>query len=93
MMMHMKRAWTAALVLALLLTLAAGPAAAESPWDLRSFLAEMTDLGCPESAAALIRPIGHTETVNGVEITIREALYDGRILLLQYSFRHRGGGL
>ena len=87
MMMHMKRAWTAALVLALLLTLAAGPAAAESPWDLRSFLAEMTDLGCPESAAALIRPIGHTETVNGVEITIREALYDGRILLLQYSFR------
>ncbi len=83
-----KRLAAAALILALLLAAAAGSAEqAEPRWGLKSFLTEMTDQGCPEGAAALIRPIGHTETVNGVEITIRESLYDGQVLLLQYSYR------
>ncbi len=41
----------------------------------------------PPTADSVMRSNLHQETVNGVEITIREAGYDGKTLFLQYSYR------
>lgn len=43
--------------------------------------------GAPQNADELMQSNLHHETVNGVEITINEAGYDGRTLYLMYSFR------
>lgn len=44
----------------------------------------------PPTADSVMRANLHQETVNGVEITIREAGYDGKTLFLQYSYRLPG---
>ncbi|MBQ4076000.1 MAG: hypothetical protein IJD39_12470 [Clostridia bacterium] len=44
----------------------------------------------PPTADSVMQGKLHTETVNGVEITIEEAGYDGRTLFLQYSYRFPG---
>lgn len=41
----------------------------------------------PPTADSVMQAKLHQETVNGVEITVREAGYDGRTLFLQYSYR------
>lgn len=44
----------------------------------------------PPTADSVMQGKLHTETVNGVEITIEEAGYDGKTLFLQYSYRFPG---
>lgn len=44
----------------------------------------------PPTADSVMQSNLHTETVNGVEITIEEAGYDGKTLFLQYSYRFPG---
>ncbi len=79
------------LLLVLALAFGAGSAAAEdSLHSLRTTIMEQIETDISDSAAQLIQPIHYTETVNGVEITILEAAYDGRTLFLQYSFRLPG---
>lgn len=41
----------------------------------------------PPTADHVLQADLHQETVNGVEITVKEAGYDGRTLFLQYSYR------
>ena len=47
----------------------------------------MTGEGTPVNADSIMQKELYRETVNGVEISILEAGYDGRTLLLRYSFR------
>ena len=56
-------------------------------FTLLGLIAEQTEGDVPESAAALIQKDLYQVTVNNVEITVREAAYDGRSLFLVYSFR------
>ena len=56
-------------------------------FNLVNLIREQTESDVPESAAALIRKDLYQATVNNVEITVREAAYDGRSLFLVYSFR------
>ena len=77
-----KRLWAAVLALAMILT-----ASACAEYDLVSLIREQTEGDVPESAEALIQKDVYHETVNNVEITVREAAYDGRSLFLVYSFR------
>ena len=73
-----------ALMFALVMTVSF---AAGEEFGLVSLIREQTEGDVPESAAALIRKDLYRETVNNVEITIREAAYDGRSLFLVYGFR------
>ena len=61
--------------------------AACEEYTLISLIREQTEGDVPDSAAALIQTDLYQTTVNNVEITIREAAYDGRSLFLVYSFR------
>lgn len=64
-------------------------AAAATQWDIFDSLSLL--LGTqPPTADSVMQGSLHTETVNGVEITIKEAGYDGRTLFLQYSYRFPG---
>lgn len=76
-----------ALIFALIAVLTLGTVAfAANQWDI--FDALRTLLGSqPPTADAVMQANLHQETVNGVEITIKEAGYDGRTLFLQYSYR------
>ena len=56
-------------------------------FTLLGLIAEQTEGDVPESAAALIQKDLYQVTVNNVEITVREAAYDGRSLFLVYSSR------
>ena len=79
-----------ALIFALIAVLALGTVAfAATQWNIFGSLSEM--LGTqPPTADSVMQGNLHTETVNGVEITIQEAVYDGRTLFLQYSYRLPG---
>ena len=77
---------TAVIALALVLILAAAAFAA-TQWHVFDHIAHLTGEGTPVNADSIMQRDLHTETVNGVEISVREAGYDGRTLLLQYSFR------
>ena len=77
---------TAVIVLALVLILAAAAFAA-TQWHVFDEIAHMTGEGTPVNADSIMQKELHRETVNGVEISILEAGYDGRTLLLRYSFR------
>ena len=79
-----------ALIFALIAVLALGTVAfAATQWGVFGSLSEM--LGTqPPTADSVMQGNLHTETVNGVEITIKEAGYDGRTLFLQYSYRLPG---
>lgn len=75
-----------ALALAVLMALLVGAACALyrfTTFDQLSFLTGEN----PANAGQVMTAVLHTETVNGVEISIREAGYDGRILFLQYVYR------
>lgn len=70
----------------LCLTLLLPPALAESLPDALDKLQYELPLS-DGMDTSFMQAIGHTETVNGVEITIREAGYDGCSLIIQYSYR------
>lgn len=75
------------LVFALVAVLLLGTVAiAATHWEIFDVLSYM--LGAqPPMADTVMQGNLHQETVNGVEITIKEAGYDGRTLFLQYSYR------
>lgn len=74
------------LILAVALVAMATAALAAHQWNLFDVLDYMTGKN-PQHADEVMTSNLHTETVNGVEIAIREAGYDGRTLFLQYSYR------
>lgn len=78
-----RRALALALVIALLLGTAAYAVYRFTTFDVLSFLTGENPLHADKVMSADL----HRETVNGVEIAIREAGYDGRILFIQYSYR------
>ena len=83
-----KRSGIFAFLIALVMvTVACSAAFAESTEGVAELVSEMTETPMPESAAQLIQHDLYQETVNNVEITIREAAYDGRSLFLEYVFR------
>lgn len=76
-----------ALVIALIAALLLGTAAlAATQWDIFRTLRVILGIQPPTADSVMQSVLCH-ETVNGVDITVREASYDGRTLLLQYSFR------
>ena len=82
-----RRIGTRALVIALITALLLGTAAlAATQWDIFRTLRVILGVQ-PPTADSVMQSVLHRETVNGVDITIREAGYDGRTLLLQYSYR------
>lgn len=79
-----------ALIFALIAVLALGTVAvAATQWGIFGSLSEMLGMQ-PPTADSVMQGNLHQETVNGVEITIEEAGYDGRTLFLQYSYRFPG---
>lgn len=79
-----------ALIFALVAALMLGTVAyAATQWGIFDSLSDL--LGSqPPTADSVMQGNLHTETVNGVEITIEEAGYDGKTLFLQYSYRFPG---
>ncbi|MBE5815744.1 MAG: DUF4179 domain-containing protein [Clostridiales bacterium] len=75
------------LIIAFVVVLLLGTAAfAAAHWGVFDSLGWL--LGSqPPTADSVMQSKLHRETVNGVEITIQEAGYDGRTLLLRYSYR------
>ena len=79
-----------ALIFAIIAVLALGTVAfAATQWGIFGSLSEMLGMQ-PPTADSVMQGDLHQETVNGVEITIEEAGYDGRTLFLQYSYRFPG---
>lgn len=79
---------TLALVLAALLAVGSAALAA-GYWGIFDALSHMLG-SAPAAQDAQPVKVQHTETINNVEITIREAAYDGRTLFIQYSYRLLG---
>ena len=78
-----------ALIFAIIVVLALGTVAfAATQWGIFDTLIWLGKQ--PPTADSVMQGNLHTETVNGVEITIEEAGYDGRTLFLQYSYRFPG---
>lgn len=76
----------AAIVIAVTLLLGAA-AVAESQWHIFDVLSFMVGKPAGETAENLMQGSLYQETINNVEITVREAGYDGRTLFLEYSYR------
>lgn len=75
-----------ALAIALAAAVMLGTAVAATQWDIFDSLSVI--LGTqPPTADSVMQSNLHQETINGVEITIKEAGYDGKTLFLQYSYR------
>ena len=77
---------TVALALALLIAVTA-VALAATQWHVFDNLSFLTGKQTPKNADTLMQANLYQDTVNNVEITVKEAGYDGRTLLLQYSYR------
>ena len=77
------RALALALLAALLLGSVAFAAARLGIFDALRFMVGAQ----PDARQVAAQQSLHQETINNVEITIREAAYDGRTLFLQYSYR------
>jgi len=78
-----RRALALALVIALLLGTAA---VAAYHWNAFDSLSHLTGRN-PENANQVMQASLAQTTINGVEITVSEAGYDGRTLFLRYSYR------
>ncbi len=81
---------TRTLILALAAVMLAGAACADAPWSMTTTLEQLAGGPLGESAIQLIQADLYTETVNGVEIKVQKALYDGRTLFLELSYRLPG---
>ena len=77
---------TVAIALAITLMLGAVAFAAVTQWHLFDNLSFMTGAD-PKNADSVMQSDLYQGTVNNVEITVKEAGYDGRTLFLQYSYR------
>lgn len=77
---------TVALALALIMAVSA-VALAATQWHVFDNLSFLTGKKTPKNADTLMQANLYQDTVNNVEITVKEAGYDGRTLLLQYSYR------
>ena len=77
---------TVALALALVMAISA-IALAATQWHVFDNLSFLTGKETPKNADTLMQANLYQATVNNVEITVKEAGYDGRTLLLQYSYR------
>ena len=76
------------LVIALAIVLALGAIAlAATQWHLFDTLSFLTGTDMPKNADSIMQGNLYQDTVNNVEITVQEAGYDGRTLLLRYSYR------
>lgn len=76
-----------ALALALVIALALGTAAyAAYHWNIFESLSYLTGAN-PKNADRVMQADLYRTTVNGVEISIKEAGYDGRTLFLRYAYR------
>lgn len=73
--------------MASLIMLFATVAFAATQWHIFENLSFLVGEKIPDTADDVMQGGLHQETVNQVEITIQEAGYDGRTLLLQYSYR------
>ncbi|MBQ9306619.1 MAG: hypothetical protein IJ229_01740 [Clostridia bacterium] len=62
-------------------------ALAATQWHLFDSLSFMTGKETPVNAGLVMQSDLYQDTVNNVEIRVREAGYDGRTLLVQYSYR------
>ena len=62
-------------------------ALAATGWHVFDSLSFMLGTTPPPAADSLMQSHLYQNTVNNVEITVREAGYDGRTLLVQYSYR------
>ena len=62
-------------------------ALAATQWHVFDSLSFMLGTTPPPAADSLMQRNLYQDTVNHVEITVREAGYDGRTLLLEYSYR------
>ncbi len=78
---------TFTIALAVTLFLGAAAFAATTQWHLFESISFLTGSGTPKNADSVMQSDLYRETVNNVEITVREAAYDGRTLLIQYSYR------
>ncbi len=77
-----------AVALAIVLVMMAGAVAlAATQWHIFDNLTFLTGKDAPKNVDSLMQANLYQDTVNNVEITVREAGYDGRTLLLQYSYR------
>ena len=76
---------TLAIAIALVIMIAA-VALAATQWNLFGALPHLAGES-PVNADSVMQKDLHTETVNNVEISIKEAGYDGRTLLIQRSYR------
>ena len=77
-----------AVALAIVLVMMAGAVAlAATQWHVFDDLTFLFGKETPKNADNLMQANLYQETVNNVEITVREAGYDGRTLFLQYSYR------
>lgn len=68
------------------LLLIATAAVAATHWNLFDALSFLTGAN-PTNADLVMRRNLYQTTINNVEITVREAGYDGRTLLIQYAYR------
>lgn len=77
-----------AAALAVVLVMIAGAAAlAATQWRVFDTVSFLTGKETPRNADSVMQGNLYQDTVNNVEITVKEAGYDGRTLLLQYSYR------
>lgn len=78
---------TIVIIVALIILLMSLTASALMQWKSFEQLSDIVGDHVSEAADGLMQSDLHQQTINGVEITLREAGYDGRTLLLQYSYR------
>ena len=78
---------TVAIALAITLMLGAVAFAAATQWHLFDHIPFLTGNETPKNADSLMQSDLYHETINNVEINVKEAGYDGRMLFLQYSYR------
>ena len=71
----------------LIVVLAGAVALAAIQWNVFDTLSYLVGKNVSPAAGSLMQENLYQETVNNVEITVREAGYDGRTLLLQYAYR------
>ena len=75
------------LIAAALVVMLCAVALAATQWHVFDSLSFMLGTTQPPAANTLMRGNLYQDTVNNVEITVREVGYDGRTLLVEYSYR------
>jgi len=84
---QVKRAsFSAVLITAIMIVAMTTAAFAATQWGVFDKLGFMLGELNPK-ADSVMQEVLHQETINGVEITIKEAGYDGKTLFIQYSYR------